>query len=280
MKRYNVLILLLSILIVLFPFGTDLKSNPIEKGILKIHFIDVGQGDSTLITIDDKSLLIDSGGHAASEKVLSYLKKEGIKKITHVVATHPHEDHIGSMELIIDNFKIENFWAPKVTSNASYYNRMIKSLKRKNLKINVAKEGKIINLHPKVKCEILSPIKDKYDNLNNYSAVIKLSYNKFNFLFMGDAEGPVEGELTERNDLRCDILKLGHHGSNTSSSEKLLDSALPQLTVASCGKNNTFGHPNKKVINRLENRNIKLYRTDLHGDIVFGCDGKSLMKIN
>lgn len=264
--------LLLIILIIMVP----IKRPAFNDDILRIHFIDVGQGDSTLITIGENSLLIDSGESKASEKLSTYLKKEGIKKIDYVVATHPHEDHMGGMELIIDNFKIKNFWAPKVTVNTRYFNRMIESLKRKKLRINVAKEGKIINLHPKVKCEILSPINEKYDNLNNYSPAIYLNYGNRSFLFMGDNEASVEQDIIERNSIRCDVLKLGHHGSSTSSSEIFLDSILPQLAIASCGKNNSFGHPSKAIIKRLQTRNIKLYRTDIHGDIILECDGNTI----
>lgn len=255
------------------------KQLHFKDHVLRVHFIDVGQGDSTLITIGDKSLLIDSGEAKASEKLIKYLKKQGIKKLNHVVATHPHEDHMGGMELIIDNFKIENFWAPKVTVNTRYFNRMIDSLKRKSLRINVAKEGKFINLHPNVQCKILSPTKDNYDNLNNYSSVIYLKYGQHSFLFMGDSDTSVEQDVLERNSIQCDILKLGHHGSTTSSGEVFLDKILPQLAIASCGKNNSFNHPSKKVINKLQTRSIKLYRTDIHGDIVFESNGQLLKKL-
>lgn len=264
-------------------FNLFLKSNTdinLDKNFIEVHFIDVGQGDCTLIKGNKVNIVIDSGSNIYKDKVICYLKKENIKKIDLLVATHPHEDHIGSMSYIIDNFKINTFYAPKVQENTTYFFSMIKSLKNKNLKVSPINPPKEINFSKDLKCTLLAPNSSNYSSLNNYSIVMKVKFKNISFLFTGDAEGTSESEIISKNlDLKANILKLGHHGSNTSSTESFLKEVSPDIAIASCGKNNLFNHPSIKVIQRLKKENIHLLRTDIDGDIVIYSNGESLIRV-
>lgn len=264
-------------------FNLFLKSNTdinLDKNFIEVHFIDVGQGDCTLIKGNKVNIVIDSGSNIYKDKVICYLKKENIKKIDLLVATHPHEDHIGSMSYIIDNFKINTFYAPKVQENTTYFFSMIKSLKKKNLKVSPINPPKEIIFSKDLKCTLLAPNSSNYSSLNNYSIVMKVKFKNISFLFTGDAEGTSESEIISKNlDLKANILKLGHHGSNTSSTESFLKEVSPDIAIASCGKNNLFNHPSIKVIQRLKKENIHLLRTDIDGDIVIYSNGESLIRV-
>lgn len=159
-----------------------------ESNELKVHYVDVGQGDSILVQTKDKNILIDAGTRKNSNNLISYLKKQNIKKLDYVIATHPHEDHIGGMPKVIQEFEISNFYAPKKTANTKIFKDMILQLKNKNLKINVAKEGVSLDLSNNSTLDFLAPIKDSYENINDYSAVVKLTHGDTKFLFTGDAE--------------------------------------------------------------------------------------------
>lgn len=275
---------LISILTLLTFFITGCSSGISDKSsdnprILKIHYIDVGQGDSILVQLNEKNLLIDAGTNESTNKLLSYLKKENIKKLDYVVATHPHEDHIGGMAEVIKSFEIGEFYAPKITSNTRTFQDMIASLKNKNMKINTAKEGVTINFGTNTECIFLAPNSEKYESINNYSSVIKLTYGSTKFIFTGDAEKLNEKEILDKNlDISCDVLKIGHHGSNSSSSAAFIDKASPKTAVISCGKNNDYGHPHKATLNTLNKKNIKIYRTDVDGTILIQSDGSNIVK--
>lgn len=282
---------LISIVIIICLFGigcTNNNSNSSNSKIkdsvkdkLIIHYINVGQGDCELIQYKDKNMLIDSGPANSKNTLIKYLKSTGIKKLDYVIATHPHEDHIGNMSYIIKDFEIGEFIAPKISSTSSSYTTMIKSLKNKNLKIKVGKSGMKIDLHPNLKCELLAPNNINYENTNNYSVVTKLSYKNNSFLFTGDAETLSENEMIKNNyDLKSNVIKLGHHGSNTASSQKFLNKVQPSLSIISCGKKNKYNHPSNETIEKLKKMNIKLYRTDLDGNIILFSDGNEIKKLN
>lgn len=259
--------------------NTIIKENIKDK--LIIHYINVGQGDSELIQYKDKNMLIDSGPYSSKNTLIKYLKSAGIKKLDYVIVTHPHEDHIGNISDIIKEFEIGEFIAPKISSNSSTYSSMIKNLKSKKLKIIVAKPGYNIDLHPDLKCEILAPNNTIYDNINNYSVVNKLSYKNTSFLFTGDAENLSENEMIQKNyNLKANIIKLGHHGSNTASSNEFLKKVNPSVAIISCAKKNKYNHPSPETIKKLKKMNIKLYRTDIDGNIVLFTDGDEIKKLN
>jgi competence protein ComEC len=260
---------------------SSFNRNPIysEKDLL-IHYIDVGQGDAILLQINNKNLLIDSGPESSSEKVTRYLKEQRVKQLDVVLATHPHEDHIGSMDSIINSYKILEFYAPKKTASSKCFESMIKALKNKGLKINIAKAGIALNLGNNISADILSPITTNYDETNNYSAVLKVTYGSTKFLFMGDGETLVENELiASKQDLSANIIKLGHHGSKSSSSLTFLNKVSPSYAIISCGKGNDYGHPHKETLSNLKLKEITTYRTDLNKDILFKSDGTSIIKL-
>lgn len=250
------------------------------EGKLIVSYIDVGQADSIFIESDNKSVLIDAGTNETGENVVKFLNEKNIKHIDYVIATHPHEDHIGGMAEVIKNFEIGNFYSPKVISNTKTYERMVKELKNQNLKINILKGGVEPGIDiPGVKVEVLSPNKDEYENLNNYSPIIKITFGKNTFLFTGDAEKEIERELLENNlDLKADVLKVGHHGSSTSTTKDFLNAVNPSYAVISVGKDNKYKHPSKGTIKTLESKKINMLRTDIEGTIVLESDGKNISR--
>lgn len=245
-----------------------------EAEDIKIHYIDVGQGDSELIQIGDENILIDAG--TSDKKALDYLKSIGITKIDYAIATHPHEDHIGSMDDVIKAFDIGTFYAPKATTTTKTFENMVKSLKAKNLKMTVPKVGEEINIG-KATLTFLAPNSEKYEELNNYSIVVKLKYGNNSFIFMGDTEDISEGEILQKQlDIKADILKVGHHGSHSSTTQAFLDKVNPKYAVISCEKGNDYGHPHKETLTKLNAKNINIFRTDLNGTIIATSNGKEI----
>lgn len=249
-------------------------------GKLVVHFINVGQGDSILLQSNGENLLIDSGSMCSKNNLLNYLNKTGIKKLDYIIATHPHEDHIGNMSYIIDRYGAkQNIFAPKITSTSASYKAMIKAISDAHKKITVAKAGVSFKLGTDVFCEIIAPNSISYKNTNDYSAVLKVTFDKTSFLFTGDAEKISETEILENNYyINADVLKVGHHGSMSSTSIKFLESVSPKIAIISCGKNNEYGHPHNVTLKKLKDNNIKIFRTDFNGNIVLESDGNKIIQ--
>lgn len=272
-QKIIIILLLTSIIYTLYQKLQDIY-NP--SSTLQVHFIDVGQGDSTLIiTPDKKTILIDAGDEQHSSRTTGYIKSQGIEKLDLVIATHPDADHIGGMDKIIKNFDIGMFSMPLVSKDTKQYKEIKKELKNKKLKNKPLYTGDGLSIGKDVKLQILSPQKNKtYSDTNEYSIVARLLYKEVSFLFMADAT--MENEIAIINDfddIRADVLKLGHHGSSTSTSDYFLGKVNPSIGVISCGKNNKYGHPHKEVRNLLEKYNIMIFRTDEQGSIVLYSDG-------
>lgn len=279
-KSYKILkiILTISAIIISISFLTQ-NNNGNYKNKMIIHYIDVGQGDCILIQVNNKNLLIDSGPSSNRKDLLNYLEKLNIKKLDYIIATHPHEDHIGNMDTIIKRYSVGKFYSPKVIASSNTFESMVSALVDKNLKINVLKKGvKGIDLGNNVEIQIFSPIENlSSDNLNDYSPIIKITFVNNSFLFTGDAEVSTESMvLSENNNLNCDILKVGHHGSSTSTSEDFLTSVNPSVAIISVGKNNSYGHPTSEVLSLLNSYNIRTFRTDINGTIIAISDGKNI----
>lgn len=251
----------------------------IEKEKLNILFLDVGQADCELIIYKDKTMLIDAGNSKDGEKIVSGLKTLGISRLDYVIGTHVHEDHIGGMSYIIDNFDIGEFYLPYNTQTTSnYYKNLLKSLSNKNLSITEVNVGDKIEFS-NVICNVMSVRNDEPENANESSIVIELNFENKKYLFMGDAE--IENESSRTwNDV--DVLKVGHHGSNTSSSEKFLNQVCPEIAIISVGEGNSYELPKEKIINRLKDRGSLIYRTDIDGTIQLVSDGnvQEIRKIN
>lgn len=245
-------------------------------GNLKVHFIDVGQGDSTLIEQDGHFMLIDAGERDQGEVVVSYLKKQGVKKLDYVIGTHPHSDHIGGMAEVFRAFDIGRVIMPAKEHTIRTYENLLDEIAAQNLKVTLPKAGDIYELADS-SFQIIAPVRDYGDNLNNWSVGIRLAYGETGFVFCGDAEKEAEGDIVSSGlTLKADVLKISHHGSSTSSSSKFMDLVDPDYGVISCGKNNDYGHPHKEIRAMLKERNIKSFRTDELGTIVAASDGKSV----
>lgn len=251
----------------------------IDESKLNILYFDVGQADCELIICDGKTMLVDAGNSKDGEKIVEGLKRLGISKIDYVIGTHVHEDHIGGMSYIVDAFNIENFYLPyNTTTTSSYYKKLLASISSKNLNINEAIVGDKIELGSAI-CEIMSVDNSEPENANLASIVVQLSYGELKYLFMGDAESENE-KARNWNDI--DVLKVGHHGSNTSSSQEFLNQVLPEIAIISVGKENSYGLPKDKILDRLENLGTEIYRTDRDGSLQIVSDGKTneIVKIN
>lgn len=282
-KKNSLVLIPLLILVFIYiynNFSINVSSYNSSSDNMIIHYIDVGQGDCILIQVNNKNLLIDSGPSESRNCLTKYLKKLNISTFDYIIATHPHEDHIGNMSTIIDSFNILSFYAPKVYDNSKAFEDMIYSLKKKKLKINPIKRGTDdINLGNNTNVSVFSPINDSYDNLNNYSPIIKIEYGNTSFLFTGDAEKEVEESIIKNNDnINCDVIKIGHHGSSTSTSSNFLKAANPSAAVICVGKNNFYNHPNKETLNLLKENNLSIYRTDLNKNIVLISNGNTIKK--
>lgn len=256
---------------------------------LEIHYIDVGQGDCSLIKWEGAAVLIDCGERENSDKILDYLKKQDVKKLDIVIATHPHSDHIGGMGDIISGIDVERVIAPKVSSNMTpttkTYERFLTAMHDKALKLTAAKPGTVYALAGKTsssmdkqppKLEILAPVAD-YDDLNNYSVVVRMTYGDTAYLFTGDAESKAEKQILASDaNVSADVLKVGHHGSSSSTSEKFLEAVSPDICVIQCGTGNSYGHPHAEILERLESFGAKCFRTDTNGTIIVYSDGDDI----
>ncbi len=252
---------------------TEVTKKVEVDGNLNVYFIDVGQADSILITNNEHNMLIDAGNNEDEKKLVDYFKNIGITSFDYVVGTHPHEDHIGGMDDIINNFDISTFYMPDVITTTKTFEDVLDVLEAKNMSIEVPKIGDDFNLG-NAKIEVMYAGDDTND-LNDSSIVLRLTYGNNSFLFTGDATSNVEKQILKKN-INSDVLKLGHHGSQYSSTNDFLDAVKPRYAVISVGKNNSYGHPNNETLNKLNNRNIKINRTDQDGTIIFTSDGENI----
>lgn len=241
------------------------------EGELTLIMIDVGQADSFLLVQDGKTALIDCGTRSTGEDVVEYLKSQGITRLDYVFGTHPHDDHMGGMYDVITNFEIGKIIIPEtklgeITSN--WYMKLMQEFKNGLHDVEYAKLGKVYNLGGAT-MKIIGPISEPDGNLNNYSIVLKVSFGDMDVIMTGDAETVVEKEILESGEnIDAEILKVGHHGSDTSSSEEFLDAITPEYALISAKIGNMYKHPVESTMEKLENRDIEVYRTDENGTVV------------
>ncbi|MCK6259553.1 MBL fold metallo-hydrolase [Fictibacillus sp. KIGAM418] len=240
-----------------------------------VHFIDVGQGDSSYIKTANGDDIIIDGGNKDGSDVVAYLKKQKVKDIEVMVATHPDADHIGGLDEVLKAFKVKSVYAPKISHTTIAYKEFLTAVKKEGVKIKTASKGVKVSLKG-VSATFVAPVKSySKSDLNNWSAVLRLVHGKKSFLFTGDAEFKSETDMiASKQTLQSTVLKVGHHGAKTSTSSAFVKAVKPQYAVISVGARNNYGHPTKDVLNRL--KSAKIYRTDQKGSIVFTTNGSSM----
>lgn len=271
LRIFNGIFMLLLTIFGTFLYYNKPSTSNIENGNLQVYFIDVGQADAIMIKGNDKYALIDAGNNNDGNLLVDYFKNLGITDFEYVFGTHPHEDHIGGMDDIIDNFNIDNFYMPNVITTTKTFEDVLDALDEKNVELNTPTIGEKFNLGNAI-FEVMYVGEDDND-LNNTSIVLKLTYGDNRYLFMGDATDIVEENIINSN-IKADVIKIGHHGSKYSTTENFINKVNPKYAVISVGKDNSYGHPSNKTINLLEKNNIQIYRTDLEGTIISTSDGK------
>ena len=243
---------------------------------LDVHFIDVGQGDSILAESDGHYMLIDAGENDQAGTVISYLKAEGVTKLDYVIGTHPHSDHIGGLDKIIDTFPVDKVLLPPVEHTTRTFEDVLDSIASRGLKITKPAPGDSYDLG-NASFTILSPVKDYGNDLNNWSVGIRLTYGDNSFVMCGDAENQAEEDILNSGAvLKADVLKAGHHGSSTSTSDAFLKKVSPSWVVIQCGKGNSYGHPHKETMEKLKKARCQILRTDEEGTITAFSDGKTI----
>lgn len=243
---------------------------------LTVSYIDVGQGDATLIHKGNFSMLIDAGKNERGTTVVEYLKNQGIKKLDLLVGTHPDSDHIGGLDDVLQEISVDTVYLPRATKETRTWREVERALRQTGKEAQMPEIGKEYRFDENVMIRFLGPQR-KYAEANDNSLVVQLAYGKTRFLFMGDAEEQAEKDILERNfDLECDVLKVGHHGSYTATSDAFLKGANPAYAVISAGKDNSYGHPHAEVLSRLEDEDVQIYRTDTMGSIQAVSDGSQV----
>ena len=281
MKKIRIVLLIILCLLVVgcanpFVENDEIKSVSTFSGdTLRVNYIDVGQGDSIFIQLPNhETMLIDAGEAYKSDNVINYLNNLGITKIDYVVGTHPHTDHIGGLESVVNTFDIGSIYMPKASSTSKTYLDLLTAISNKGLKVKTAKSGVVVLDEDNLKLEFIAPNSDNYSNLNNYSAALKLTYLDNTFLFMGDAETLSEDEVT--SDVNADVIKVGHHGSDSSSGIEFVKKVSPEYAIIMVGVGNSYNHPYQSIIDRYTSIGAKVLRTDLDGNIVCDSDGKKV----
>ncbi|MEG2597626.1 MAG: MBL fold metallo-hydrolase [Oscillospiraceae bacterium] len=256
----------------------DGSTMKIPDAAVKVHYIDVGQGDSMLIQAGKSNILIDAGENDRAAEVVSYLKGAGVQTLDLIIATHGHSDHIGGMDSVIDHFDVKKIimtaLPDALVPTTRAYTDLLRSIQKKGLKITKAKAGDQFDFGGGT-LSILGPIKD-YDDLNNTSVVAKFAYGDLSFLFTGDMESKAEKDLLKaKTDVSATVLKVGHHGSRSSSGQAFINAVGASCYTIEVGNENKYNHPHTETKKRLAKTGKPVYRTDLNGDIVITTDGKS-----
>lgn len=286
MKRLVILFLIICLFFGLTGCGVTTSSESssgvlgqeVSTGALSVHFLDVGQGDCMLVHLPNgQNMLVDAGKNDSAGAIISYLQALKITRLDYLVGTHPHEDHIGSLDKVIEEFPVGEILLPRVTNNTRTFRELLETIDGKGLQVTTAKAGVNILEEDGLTVKVLAPLGSSYEDLNNYSAVIKITYREVSFLLTGDAEDVAEKEILNSGaNIKADVLKVGHHGSSSSTTSAFLNMVKPEYAVISLGADNEYHHPHQATLTRLKKAGINILRTDERGTIVFTTDGKDI----
>lgn len=277
-SRLRVVLMILLTLAILAAAGfAAYRLWRMPRGGFSVHFVDVGQGDGAVVVCDGKTLVIDAGMPENGPKMVDYLKNTlHVSTIDAIIGTHPHADHIGGLPDVIHAFRVKMLYSPVDAYESKTFEAMKRAADAEKLKITVPQAGQSFQLGG-ARVEFFAPL-GIYDDVNDLSLVVKITYGRTTFLFTGDAERPSEYDMADSSeDLSATVLKVGHHGSNTSTSYVFLRQVMPAYAVISCGKDNAYGHPHEEVLSRLSDAEATVYRTDECGTIVCRSDGEKVV---
>lgn len=273
-KKIAALLTSLSLVFSFYGCSSEVKTV-VDDGGLTVHYIDVGQADAELLECGGEYMMIDGGNAADSSLVVSYLNDLGINRLKYVVATHAHEDHLGGLSGILSQYTADNVFCSQTSYSTKVFNNFKKYTENQGKEIQVPNVGDVYTLGNS-EIKVLGPVKETND-MNNRSIVLRVTYGNTAFLFEGDAEREEEQDILNSGaDVSADVLKVGHHGSSTSTTYPYLREVMPEYAVISCGKNNKYGHPHEETLSKLRDAGVKVYRTDESGHIVIHSDGNDI----
>lgn len=278
MKRITLLLLICALALTLWGCPALDKDDPAPSGNLTVHYIDVGQADCALVECNGEYILIDGGNVADSQLVVSYLEKQGVSELLAVVCTHAHEDHVGGLAGVLAVYRTYHVYAPTRTYSSDCFDDFAYYTDQQDLEITIPEPGDYLSFGGAT-MTVLGPVKS-YANVNDTSLVVRIDYGATRFLFTGDMEMQAENDMLdhwgENYDWRVDVLKVGHHGSSTSSGYRFLYESDPDYAIISVGADNPYGHPHEEPVSRFHDAGIWVYRTDELGSIVVTSDGNGL----
>jgi beta-lactamase superfamily II metal-dependent hydrolase len=263
------------------PLQNDPSASVDATSLLTVHVLDVGQADSILISFPSgQNLLIDGGNNGDGRRIIDYLHAQGVDRLDFIIGTHPHADHIGGLDEVIKTIPVEAVYLPLVTQNTNSYLDLLESIQDAGLTVTKAATGVTLPITGGVTATMLGPIQNDYQELNDWSVVLRVTFDQVSLLFTGDAGAAAEADLlASGQDLQAQLLKVGHHGSSTSSSAELLAAVQPRYAVISVGQDNDYGHPSQNTLRRLRNAGATVYRTATSGTVLLESDGKSVQVV-